>query len=256
VRINEPISFTITVVNTGTTWLAEVPISDTFNTSYIQFLNASISGVNTPPDSTATNAPYETKFWNDITGAGSLAPGASIVLNVVFVGVGDTTLLSAQAPCTLAQNTCNEASTSKANGNGPTVDPDGPSGPLPPLETIPPKKSDAPVKVVNPTAVALADYGADVSATGVTLRWTTVNESEIRGFDVYRIDSSRASVLVGHLDAQKPGQADGAAYSLTDSSAVWGVSYTYVLEAQMFSGGKESQVIAKSSYLWLANVTR
>jgi hypothetical protein len=62
------------VVNTGTTWLAEVPISDTFDTSYIQFLSANIGGVNTPPDSTVTNAPMQTKQWNDITGAGSLAP--------------------------------------------------------------------------------------------------------------------------------------------------------------------------------------
>ena len=320
VRVNEPISFTVTVVNTGTTWLSEVPISDTFSTSYIQFLSASILGVNTPPDATVTNAPLQTKQWNDITGVGSLAPGASIVLNVVFVGVADTTLLPAQAPCTLAQNTCNRVSTSKANGNGPTVDPlgrsrvdqkadaylefvttlaakggfpeenkpiwalcdtnsthsgaksisnpillrsrdclvdiDGPSGPLALLETIPPENSDALVKIVNPTGVTLAGYGAAVTPSGVTLHWTTVNESEISGFDVYRIDSSRASILVGHVDAAKPGQADGASYSLTDSNAVYGVSYTYVLEAQMFSGGKGSQTIANLGYVWLPMAVR
>ncbi len=256
VRINEPISFTVTVVNTGTTWLDVVPISDTYNTNYIQFVSANILGVNTPPTSNQVNAPFETKFWSDITGAGTLAPGASIVLNMVFVGVGDTTLLPPQTPCTQQQFTCNQVSTSTALGAGPSADPDGPGGPLPPSEVIPPKKSDAPAKVVNPTAVALADYGAAITPSSVTLRWTTVNESEISGFDVYRIDSSRASVLVGHLDAQKPGQPSGAAYSLTDSNAAWGVSYTYVLEAQMFGGGKESQTIAKTSYLWLANVAR
>ncbi|MCL4835097.1 MAG: MSCRAMM family adhesin SdrC, partial [Caldilineaceae bacterium] len=256
VRINEPISFTVTVVNTGTTWLDVVPISDTYNTNYIQFVSANILGVNTPPTSNQVNAPFETKFWSDITGAGTLAPGASIVLNMVFVGVGDTTLLPPQTPCTQQQFTCNQVSTSTALGAGPSADPDGPGGPLPPSEVIPPKKSDAPAKVVNPTAVALADYGAAITPSSVTLRWTTVNESEISGFDIYRIDSSRASVLVGHLDAQKPGQPSGAAYSLTDSNAAWGVSYTYVLEAQMFGGGKESQTIAKTSYLWLANVAR
>ncbi|MGB5051270.1 MAG: SdrD B-like domain-containing protein, partial [Caldilineaceae bacterium] len=255
VRINEPISFTITVVNTGTTWLDVVPISDTFNTNYIQFLSATISGVNAPADSTSNNAPYQTKYWNDITGAGSLAPGGSIVLNVVFVGVGDTTLLTPQAPCTQAQNTCNQVSTSKPNGDGPTADPDGP-GPLPPLEKIPPKDSHAPVKVVNPTAVALADYGAAVTPGSVTLRWTSVNETDISGFDVYRIDSNRASVLVGHVAAQKPGQSTGAVYTLVDSSAAWGVSYTYVLEAQTFSGNKGSQTLAKLGYLWLASLTR
>jgi hypothetical protein len=90
----------------------------------------------------------------------------------------------------------------------------------------------------------------------VTLHWTTVNESEISGFDVYRIDSSRASILVGHVDAAKPGQADGASYSLTDSNAVYGVSYTYVLEAQMFSGGKGSQTIANLGYVWLPMAVR
>ena len=112
------------------------------------------------------------------------------------------------------------------------------------------------MKIVNPTGVTLAGYGAAVTPSGVTLHWTTVNESEISGFDVYRIDSSRASILVGHVDAAKPGQADGASYSLTDSNAVYGVSYTYVLEAQMFSGGKGSQTIANLGYVWLPMAVR
>lgn len=262
VRINEPISFTITVVNTGTTWLSEVPISDTFNTTYIQFLSASINGVNTPPNFTVTATPTETKQWTDITGSGMLAPGQSIVLVVNFVGVGDTTTLPAQAPCTAVQNACNQASTKTPAGIGPKADPDGPTGPLgdnnPPgdYEQLLPKDSNAPVKVVNPTAVALADFGAAVTPTSVTVRWTTINESEISGFDVYRIDNSRASVLIGSVAAQKPGQTAGANYSLTDSNALFGASYTYVLEAHMFSGGKESQTIANTRYVWLALTVR
>jgi hypothetical protein len=255
VRINEPISFTITVANTGKTWLDVVPISDTFNSLYIQFLSANINGVNTPPDITVTNGVTITRQWNDITGASQLAPGASIVLNVVFVGVGDTTLLPVQAPCVTAQFSCNLVSTTKSNGEGPTADPDGP-GPLQPLEVIPPEKSNAPVKVVNPTAIALADYGAEVTQTSVTVRWTTVNESEIVGFDVYRIDNTRSSVLVGHVAAAKPGQPSGSTYSLTDSNAVYGASYVYVLEAQLFGGGKNTETLANTNWLWLANIVR
>jgi len=121
---------------------------------------------------------------------------------------------------------------------------------------IPPQKSHAPVKVVNPTAIALADYGADVTQSSVTVRWTTVNESEISGFDVYRIDNARNSVLVGHVEADKPGQPSGSTYSLTDSKAVYGASYTYVLEAQLFGGGKNTETLATTSWLWLANIVR
>ena len=256
VRVNEPISFTITVVNTGTTWLSAIPISDTFDTNYIQFLSANIGGVNTSPDITVTNGLTVTKQWNDITGAGVLAPGATIQLVVFYVGVGDTTVLPVQAPCTGTGNTCNRVSTTSASGTGPTVDPDGPSGPLTPLEVLPPKTSQAPVKVVNPTAVALADYGAVIDPSNVTLRWTTVNESAISGFAVYRSDSSGVSVYIASLSAQKPGQADGASYSLTDNSAVYGVSYTYLLEVQMFSGGKETMTLANTSFLWLPMAVR
>ena len=255
VRVNEPISFTITVVNTGTTWLDTVPVSDTFNSLYIQFLSANISGVNASPNITVTDGVTITRQWNDITGAGQLAPGATIVLNVFFVGVGDTTLLPIQAPCVTAQFSCNVVSTTSPTGDGPTVDPDGP-GPLPPQENVPPKESNAPVKVVNPTGIALANYSADITQTSVTVRWTTVNESEISGFDVYRIDSARASVHIGHVDAQKAGQSTGTTYSLTDNGAAYGASYTYVLEAHLFGGGKNVETLANTRWLWLANIVR
>ena len=106
------------------------------------------------------------------------------------------------------------------------------------------------------TAVALADYGAVIDPSNVTLRWTTVNESAISGFAVYRSDSSGVSVYIASLSAQKPGQADGASYSLTDNSAVYGVSYTYLLEVQMFSGGKETMTLANTSFLWLPMAVR
>lgn len=120
VRVDQPVSYTIAITNTGSTALTSVPLSDTYDPAYLEFVSADPA-----PDQTAEGA----LAWNDLTGDGSLAPGESLTVLVTFRAIAST----ANQP---AQQTINVAVVEGAQ------DEQG--------QTVPPREDDAPVRITNP----------------------------------------------------------------------------------------------------------
>jgi chemotaxis protein CheY-P-specific phosphatase CheC len=268
VAVNTLVEFDITIVNTGTTHLSVVPLEDDYNPVYLDFVDATLlplPGTTLTPDFTDTTNGFVR--WNDITGAGQLAPGASIIVRVKFQAMADTTsLTNGQAPCNTPQQTCNEAwvrnSTDPAP-KGPTVDPDGPNGPLgdnnPPgdQEKLEPKNSFDGVKIINPTSVTLAGSVMEAQADRMILSWSTINETEIAGFNIYRLSANSEWTKLNSnlIDAQKIGQPNGASYSFTDMGQTFGVNVTYKIEVVMVGGRTESEILSKL-YIFLPSTQR
>ncbi|MBN2027895.1 MAG: DUF11 domain-containing protein [Actinobacteria bacterium] len=76
VRVGDPVSYEITITNTGDTTIDILPLQDVFDDTHLAYVDA------TPPeDSVAGN----TITWNDLTATfGDLAPGASVDVTVNF----------------------------------------------------------------------------------------------------------------------------------------------------------------------------
>ena len=65
VPVGQELTYIITVANTGNTFIPVVPLADTFNEEYLEFVSASIDPTTTGPGSLA---------WDDISGGSGLAP--------------------------------------------------------------------------------------------------------------------------------------------------------------------------------------
>lgn len=88
------------------------------------------------------------------------------------------------------------------------------------------------VKFSSPLAVQLADFAATSQAGAVLLRWETVWEADVVGFNVYRSaaeDAVTERVNPALIPSETPG-GEGAAYSWTDTGVIAGETYTYWLE--------------------------
>lgn len=215
VRKGETISFTIHIANTGDVPITILPLRDTYIDGILTYV-----GATPPPD-----APNPGQIdWNDLTGTAAsgfgvdLDVGQSFDLIVEFVGTTDTTGM----PGGVTYNT--------ATVRNAFYDPDGPGG-VPP-QPIPDKSATAPAKIIAPTAVALAEASASYADAQASLRWRTLNESDLVGFHIYRsVDGGEAVRLTdGLIAAQKPGQSDGASYDYTDASVETGKRYLYTVE--------------------------
>jgi hypothetical protein len=88
------------------------------------------------------------------------------------------------------------------------------------------------VRINAPTAVEIADKMVQVVDGQVVVQWSTVSETPLVGFYLWREDGSGQMVRVTSnlILAQKAGQSNGAAYSYTDPTAIPGAYYRYVLE--------------------------
>jgi hypothetical protein len=250
VAVNSLIDFDITVTNTGATWLSVVPLEDDYDPQYLNFISA------TPLAPNSVDATNGILRWNDITGAGQLAPGNAITIRVTFQGVGDTTQLLAQSPCTESGNTCNVARTRDGNNDGPTADPDGP-GPLQPLEELDPKEDSDPAKIINPTSVNLVGQAMELQANQITLRWATVIESEIAGFNIYRVaNGAKIKLNAKMIEAEKSGMSEGYNYSISDTQLGIGVNVSYQLEMVMLNGRTETYELASLRWIFMPGILR
>ncbi len=79
VNLGDTQSFRLVVQNTGDTAIATLPLEDTYSAACFSFVSATV-----PPDSAAAG----NLLWNDITGAGSLAPSASVTIDVTLKAKG------------------------------------------------------------------------------------------------------------------------------------------------------------------------
>ncbi|MBI5775272.1 MAG: DUF11 domain-containing protein, partial [Verrucomicrobia bacterium] len=130
VSIGSNITFRIFVTNSGSATITSLPLQDTFSAAYFQYTNAT-----TTPDGVGAGS----LFWADLTGAGSLAPGGAITIDVTFLVVG------AGSP---ANNTAFADFAVDSNGN-----------------TVPTATSTVGVTTLAATLQGAVYYDADVSGT-------------------------------------------------------------------------------------------
>ncbi len=197
VEVGDRITFTIQIDNTGGLPLVTVPLRDTYDPTVLQFISA------TPTPDTTT--PAGTLAWTDLTGAGDLAPGDSLVVTVVFEATAQ----------------------SGGTANTATVD-----GARTPGGQVLPSMSDAvSFSVQEPTAVTMASILAEFDGEGaVILTWVTTAEFDNWGFNVYRAEVNDPTAAVRVNDSLIPGRGQavsGATYRFVDTTVQPGKTYWY-----------------------------
>lgn len=78
-NIGDNVVFRIAVQNTGDTAIATLPIEDTYSGADFDFISATVA-----PDASGSGS----LLWLDVTGAGTLAPAATITIDVTLQAVG------------------------------------------------------------------------------------------------------------------------------------------------------------------------
>src|SRR6185295_19221677 len=76
VNIGSNVTFRIVVQNSGDTAIPTLPLEDSFSAGCYQFVSATVT-----PDGVGSGD----LLWNDITGAGSLAPSNSLTIDVTLL---------------------------------------------------------------------------------------------------------------------------------------------------------------------------
>ncbi len=224
-RPGEPITFTIRVTNTGATWLARLPLQDTYNNTFMTY---GFGGDFARPDSN-DHVNDGVINWTDALsvtrgGPGLLAPGASTVITVWF---------------TAREDTQTEGSLGTANRitvTAPLFDPDGP-GPLEALASQPAQGAAAYVRIYRPTGITVTNFRAVAGKGQVTLSWQTANEAQILGFNVLRRTGGNRLQAVNEeiIPAEHAGSNQGTTYTFTDPVVPAGI-YVYVLETIQLDG--------------------
>ena len=130
-QVGEPVVFEITITNDGDVELTTVPLTDTWDATHLEFVEASPA-----PDTAAPGA----LVWNDL---GALQPGESHTVRVTMLAIAST-----DAP---------ERNTAIA---GPTTPPEEP--PVPPQTNEPPYEVSDPGYVLVKSVVAPAGRAAAV----------------------------------------------------------------------------------------------
>jgi hypothetical protein len=172
--------------------------------------------------------------WTDlITGSVQpLAPGESITVTTYFIGKKDTTSLHYGE-----LDERNGKTPNWAIAQGVLVDPDGPNGPVGPILPVNKKEDDAWVQVFYPTGLEMA--GTDLRSLGeeVRVRWDTLQELNILGFNLYRGQQFGPMTRINdHLiPAENPGMSIGAFYTFLDEGLSPG-RYVYELEVVRLDG--------------------
>jgi hypothetical protein len=150
VRPGELSSFSIRITNTGDYTITELPLRDVYDTTYLQFANA------TPQP--ADNNDDGQLDWSDLTVSfgQDLAPGAVFEVVVHFIAVQDTALLpDALTTCT-------------ATAQGLVGDPDG-DGPLPPqpVPNAPPSSAGVSILTENQRGTISGAVFHDINKDGI-----------------------------------------------------------------------------------------
>ncbi len=227
IRINDPISFTIAITNTGGSWITELLLTDTYDTSYLRYGG---DGHYADPPSIDNNDDGQID-WTDLTEAlGDIPPGGTIEVVVWFTARGDTT------------NEPGGVTTNVATAHGVVADPDGPGGQLRSDISVDdiqgPTSAEDDVSIHKPTGLFITDFTATTVEDDVTLFWQTVSELEIAGFRVLRQEGLGADAAVAldtYIPANWPGMDQGGVYTFADEDLAPGV-YRYTLQAVLLDG--------------------
>ena len=234
--VNEAISYTIRITNTGDVMLTVIPLEDRYSDVFLTFDSASV----TP--NVGSGGGGGVLMWNDLTTAlGNVAPTASISLVVTFTTQADTTLLQPVAPCT-----SNGHAPNIVDVDGASADSDGDDGTVDDIAVV--QDTDdhdcAEVQILNPTAVQLAQRSMMQTPDGVLVRWSTVNESDFVGFYIWKSYGTDAQLRSSEMIvATSAGQSSGASYQWLDAGANLSRGDAYVLEIVKNDGSVEGTVI-------------
>ena len=241
VRVDEPLSFTIRITNTGDITIAILPLTDVYSTTYLTygytdttvFPNVSSWA---DPDSDDNNHDGEID-WGDLTVSfgQDLAPSASFTVIVTFTAKVDTHNVGL----------LNDETENTAIVDSALADPDG-AGPLPPDKPVPPVQDSDYVKIIFPTGVVLARFEAAAQPDGVVVAWETASELDILGFNLLRSDAGGgfAAVNDAFIFAEYAGADFGASYGYLDAALPPGI-YAYTLEVVKLDGSVERYGLAE-----------
>lgn len=197
VRMGEKVRFSVQITNTGSTWIATLPLQIVHDTNFLRFESASVT-----PDSFGGGRIQ----WADLSQSLSdLAPAGqpnnSVALVLTYTALADTGRLA------------NFTTGVSALLRGVQVDADGPDGPMIGTSPLAPASAQAGMVIIAPTAVLL-DGAVYLTEQGVAIEWRTSSEINLAGFNLWRRGEDGAAVpLNGEIiPAQHPGQAVGGAY--------------------------------------------
>ncbi len=96
----------------------------------------------------------------------------------------------------------------------------------------------------NPSAVTMTDMSTFSAPGALWVRWTTAQEQDTSGFNVYRAaspDGVRSLLTPSPIPSQAPGGLTGASYEFADSTAQPGITYYYWIETVESTGSAWSQ---------------
>ncbi len=217
----DPISFTITIQNTGDATLTFIPVRDTYDTDYLTFVSADVA-----PDDTDDDGQID---WGDLaTSFGeALDPGESFSIVVNFIAKAPTEDLS------------NRETINTATAHDVQADPDGDGGPTS-SAALPSQSDQAPASILNPVGEDMDGFFAHTASNAVALQWRTASELDMVGFNVLRSsDNERFQQINDRLIFARHAGADlGASYRYEDRDAFDG-DYTYILEIIHLDGSAE-----------------
>ncbi|MCB0097568.1 MAG: hypothetical protein KDE46_17680, partial [Caldilineaceae bacterium] len=225
--VGMPVSFSIRVTNTGGVTITTLPLEDRYSSVFIAYDSA------TPAPDSALDGVL---IWNDLLASlndtDGLGAGESVSVDVMFTTGADTTLLSAIAPCVEDGQAPNLVWVNNAMADTMPVVMDA-------------DDSDcASVQILNPTGIQLAEHSVQQTAAGVLVRWRMVEETNVMGFYVWRVNgvesSRRSEMILTQVGGQ---QSNGAAYEWLDAGATLASGDTYVLEIVYTDGAVERTVI-------------
>jgi len=192
------VTFTIAITNTGPSTIAVLPLSDTYETFYLEFVDATPYPQEDADDGLLT--------WYDLTGpaphgfGNNLPSGEGFIITTIFRIVRDIV-----------------ATTNTATVTGATDVYDNPADEV---------EDDVTIGGI-PTAIELLYFRAQAEEAAVQLEWATAAEWDCDGFRVYRdLDTSfDGAQIITYIDAQGP----GSTYSYIDRAVTLNQVYWYWL---------------------------
>ena len=185
VEVNDLVTFTIAITNTGDTTLDIIPVNDIFEPAELSYIRTSLA---TQPQVTDGEL-----FWPDVsTELGNLTPGQAVTFTITFRFISETV-----------------AATINIVRLGETIDENGdPAG-------QPQGQSDAVVVVKDPTPVTLLSFHATVRGEGVVIGWVTGAEIDVFGFHLWQgsnNDRTQGARITSELIPSRGSSGQGAVY--------------------------------------------
>lgn len=241
--VGSSISFTIQITNTGDVTITLLPLEDNYNNAFLSY------DATNPPTPAPDSATPGVLMWNNLA-AGGLGAGEMIELVVTFTARADTGLLPATPPCVAPGEAPNVVHVVNA-----MADPDGPGGmPALTIADDPSHHDCDSAEILSPTAVRLASRGVQQNANGVLVRWATVSENEIVGYNLLLSNGVSVTPLTtSMIVAKNAGQSSGAEYEWLHAGAQLSSGDTYLLELVYANSSTEISVIdvARNMFIYL-----